>query len=145
MVDLLTKYITADEFREYTGIDLEEELRDTSNPSNKVNAFLKRVEDRMEIFLNAHFFKNINDYYPKFTNEQKYHYKLALIEQAYYIFKNGDISTDSGYDPEKGIVASKHARTEITLAPNARDHLKMTGLWSAHIGEAGFFGPFIIV
>ena len=46
-MQLLTKYITADEFREYTGIDLAEELRDTSNPSNKVNAFLKRIEDRM--------------------------------------------------------------------------------------------------
>ena len=26
--------------------------------------------------------------------------KLALIEQAYYVFKNGDISTDSGYDAD---------------------------------------------
>lgn len=143
-MQLLTKYITADEFREYTGIDLEEELKGESNPSNKVNAFLKRIEDRMEVYLNAHFFKNINALYPCFTDEQKYHYKLALIEQAYYVFKNGDISTDSGYDQDRGIIASKHARTEITLAPNAIDHLRMTGLWSGHIGTEGFFGAFII-
>ena len=134
-MELLTKYITADEFREYTGIDLAEELKDTSNASDKVNEFLKRVEDRMETYLNAHFFKNVNELYPEFTNEQKYHYKLALIEQAYYVFKNGDISTDSGYDQERGIIASKHARTEITLAPNSIDHLRMTGLWSGHIGN----------
>jgi hypothetical protein len=141
---ILTRYITADEFREYIGINLEEELRDTSNPSDKVNAFLKRIEDRMEVYLNAHFFKNVSELYPCFTDNQKYHYKLALIEQAYYVFKNGDISTDSGYDPERGIVASKHARTEITLAPNAVDHLRMTGLWSGFIGGGSFFGPFII-
>lgn len=144
MPQLLTKYITAEEFREYTGIDLSEELRDTSNPSNKVNAFLRRIEDRMEVFLNAHFFKRVSDCWPRFTDEQKHHYKLALIEQAYYVFKNGDISTDSGYDPDKGVVISKHARTEITLAPNAIDHLKMTGLWSGHIGTGGFFGPWVI-
>lgn len=143
-MQLLTKYISADEFREYTGIDLEAELKDTSNPSDKVNAFLKRIEDRMEVYLNAHFFKNINEYYPLFTDEQKYHYKLALIEQAYYVFKNGDISTDSGYDADKGIIISKHAKTEITLAPNAIDHLRMTGLWSGHIGNGGFFGPWVI-
>ena len=141
---LLTRYITADEFREYTGIDLSEELKDTSNPSNKVSAFLKRVEDRMESYLNAHLFKNVSDLWPCFSQEQKKHYKLALIEQAYYVFKNGDISTDSGYDPEKGIIGSKHALTEITLAPNAKDHLRMTGLWTGHIGNGGFFGPWVV-
>ena len=130
-----TRYITADEFREYTGVDLAAELRDTSNPSNKVDAFLMRVEDRMEVFMNSRFFKNVGEIWPKFTDEQKLHYKKALIEQAYYIFKNGDIYSDSGYDPEKGIVASKHALSELTIAPAARDHLRMTGLYSSHIGD----------
>ena len=141
---LQTRYITADEFREYTGIDLAMELKDTSNASDKVNAFLKRIEDRMEVYLNAHFFKLVSDIWPCFNDNQKYHYKLALIEQAYYVFKNGDISTDSGYEPDKGIIASKHARSEITLAPNAIDHLRMTGLWSGHIGTGGFFGPWVV-
>lgn len=141
---LQTRYITADEFREYTGVDLEAELRDTSNASNKVNAFLRRIEDRMEVFLNAHFFKRVSDCWPYLTDFQKHHYKLALIEQAYYVFKNGDISSDSGYDPDKGIVASKHALTELVIAPNAKDHLRMTGLWSGHIGAGSFFGPWVV-
>ena len=137
-----TRYITAD--REYTGIDLMEEFHADSNPSDQINAFLKRIEDRMEVFLNAHFFKRVSDEWPQFSDFQKQHYKLALIEQAYYVFKNGDISSDSGYDPDKGIVASKHALTELVIAPNAKDHLRMTGLWSAHIGMGGFFGPWVI-
>lgn len=144
-MEIKTRYITADEFREYTGVDLAAELRDTSNPSNKVNAFLKRIEDRMEVFMNTHFFKKVSDFWPKFTDTQKHHYKLALIEQAYYVFKNGDIYTDSGYDPEKGIIASKHALSEITIAPAAKDHLRMTGLWSGHIGDGGgFFWPWVV-
>lgn len=141
---ILTRYITADEFREYTGIDLAEELQDTSNPSDKVNAFLKRVEDRMEAYLNAHLFKNVSDLWTRFSDIQKAYYKRALLEQAYYVFKNGDISADSGYDPERGIIVSKHALTEITLAPNAKDCLRMTGLWSGHIGNGGFFGPWVM-
>ena len=64
---LQTRYITADDFKEYFGIDLEEELHDTANPSDKVAAFLKRIEDRMESFMNTHFFKNVTDLYPCFT------------------------------------------------------------------------------
>ena len=143
MPTILTRYITADEFREYTGVDLEAELRDTSNPSDKVNAFLKRIEDRMEVYLNVHFFKNVSEYWTRFNDLQKSYYKKALIEQAYYVFKNGDISSDSGYDPEKGIVASKHALNELVIAPNARNYLRMTGLWSGHIGTGGFFGPWL--
>lgn len=137
---LQTKYITLDEFQEYTGIDLREEL----GTEEQALAFLTRIEDRMESYLNAHFFKVVSDYWPLFTESQKKHYKLALIEQAVYIFRNSDISTDSGYDPDKGIIISKHALTELSLAPNARDHLRMTGLWSGHIGTGGFFGPWVI-
>lgn len=136
-MNLLTRYITADEFKEYFGIDLEKELRDTSNPSNKVDSFLKRVANRMETYLNANFFRRVTDEYPKFSDFQKEHYKLALLEQAYYMFKNGDIYADSGYDPDKGIIANKKELNGLVIAPAARDHLRMTGLWSRHIG--GYF------
>lgn len=140
---LKTRYITADDFKEYFGIDLAEELHDTSNPSDKVTAFLKRVENRMEAFLNANFFKNITDLYPYFSDYQKEHYKLALLEQAYYIFKNGDISTDSGYEPDEGIKLDTTAKKKIILAPNAIDELVLTGLWSRHIRRGGFFFPWV--
>lgn len=141
---LMTRYITPDEFREYTGINLEEELRDTSNPSDQVNAFIVRIEDRMETYLNAKFFKNVCDLYPHFTEFQKKHYKLALIEQAYYVFKNGDISTDSGYDQDKGLIIEKRKKQALEIAPNAINHLKLTGLWTGFIGRDGGLGPWIL-
>lgn len=141
-MELQTRYITADEFLQYTGINLREELNDTSNGSDKVNAFLKRTEDRMEAFLNAKFFKNVSDLYPEFSEFQKKHYKLALLEQAYYVFKNGDISSDSGYNQETLEIANQRKLRELAVAPNAIDHLRLTGLWSGFIGGKGLFGPY---
>ena len=141
-MELQTRYITADEFLQYTGINLREELNDTSNGSDKVNAFLKRTEDRMEAFLNAKFFKNVSDLYPEFSEFQKKHYKLALLEQAYYVFKNGDISSDSGYNQETLEIANQRKLRALTVAPNAINHLRLTGLWSGFIGGKGLFGPY---
>ncbi len=141
----VTQYITPDDFLQYFGIDLRDRLKGNANPSDKANAFIKRIEDRMETYLNAHFFKNIKVEYACMSDFQKEHYRLALLEQAIYVFKNGDISVDSGYDPDEGIKLSSHARSELTVAPNAKDHLKLTGMWTGFIGAGGgFFGPWVI-
>ena len=138
---LQTRYITADDFKEYTGIDLGIQLKGTANPSDKATAFLNRIEVRMEAFLNANFFKLVTDLWPCFTDYQKLHYKYALLEQALYVFRNGDISVDSGYEPDDGIKLDPTSRRKITIAPNAMDQLILCGLWSRHISYPGFFGP----
>lgn len=141
---LQSKYITPDDFLTYFGIDLGSQLKGNANPSDKANAFLKRIEDRMEAYLNANFFKLVTDEYPRFSDFQKEHYKLALLEQAIYVFRNGDISVDSGYEPDEGIKISRHAINEITLAPNTINHLRLTGLWTRHIGsQVGFLDAWL--
>ena len=143
-MNIKTQYITPDDFKQYFGIDLEARLKGDANPSDKSYSFLKRIEDRMESYLNAHFFKNISVEYGCMSDFQKEKYRLALLEQAIYVFKNGDISVDSGYDPDEGIKLSSHARTELILAPNAKDNLRLCGVWTGHIGNGGFFGPWVI-
>ena len=128
-----TKYITKEDFKEYTGIDLIEELAGDSNPSNKADSFLFRVEVRMETFVEVNTYKRLDTEYRKFTDYQKLHYKFALLEQALYIFKNSDISVDSGYDPNTGIIANKNTLKSISLAPNARNELILCGLFDRHI------------
>lgn len=137
---LQTRYITLDEFRVYSGIDLLAELKTNSNPSDEANAWLVRLEDRMEAFLNATFFKNVSDLYPCFTDHQKEHYKKALLEQGIYVFQNGDIATDSGLDPETGEKFGEATRNKKVIAPAAKWHLKQCGLWNGHIGGPSFFG-----
>lgn len=130
---LKTKYITPDDFKEYFGIDLNNQLVDDDNISNKSTAFLKRIEDRIASFIHAQLHRDIDLLYPRFTETQKEHYKLALLEQAIYVFKNGDISVDSGYDQEKGTMINVDAIHQISIAPNCKDHLIACGIWTRKI------------
>ena len=132
-MEFKTKYITLDEFKEYTGIDLELQLKSDDNPSNTANAFLLRIENRLASYLDARFYRKVDFEFPKFTNYQKEHYKLALLEQAMYVFRNGDISTDSGYDPEKGVIIKNDEKQDLIISPNAKDNLILCGLWCRKI------------
>ena len=133
MEELKSKYITADDFKMYFGIDLDSELKSDDNPSNTSNAFLTRIENRMEAFLDATFYRNVELEYPKFTDYQKKHYKLALLEQAYYVLTQGDISVDSGYSMEEGIKASRNDLHTLKISDNAKDQLLLCGLWCRKI------------
>lgn len=136
---LQTQYITPDEFKEYFGIDLAC-LRDDANPSNKEVAFLKRIEDRVESIIDAECFKKVSRVYPTFSEYQKEHYKRALLEQAIYVFKNGDISVDNGIDIEKGVVIPFGVIQNAILAPNAKRELELCGLWSKKIRMSDWAG-----
>ena len=138
-MEIKTQYITPDDFKQYFGIDLAARLKGDANPSDKANAFIKRVEDQMEVYLNSTFFKNINIEWSHFSDFQKEHYRLALLEQAYYIFKNGDIARDSGYEPDEGLKISTHEKREIMLSEIAKQHLEMTGLWTRNIRSSPWF------
>ena len=123
---LQTKYISLDEFQEYFQIDLRTEF----GTEQSALAFLKRIEDRLATFVDSNFNANIEMRWPCFTDYQKYHYKHALLEQAIYVHRNGDISVDSGYDPEKGEIA----RTErYAIAPNCKAELRLCGIWNRNI------------
>jgi len=139
-MQIKTKYITAADFKTYFGIDLALELDNGANPSDKVSAFLKRIENRMEAYLNTYYFENINSLYPDFTDYQKEHYSLALLEQALYVFKNGDISSDSGYSIDSGESASNATIIEKSIAPNARQELILCGLCSRAIYKGNGYG-----
>ena len=126
---VLTKYISLDEFKDYFGIDLIQEL----GSQESALSFLKRIEDRMETFVGANFDRNVDREYAKFTDYQKIHYKRALLEQAIYILKNSDISVDSGYDIDKGVVVDIETIKKLSISLNSKQELILCGLWSRHL------------
>lgn len=132
-MDLNTRNITLDDFRLWSGIDLRAQLKGDDNPSGTAQAFLNRVTYRLETYVDAQFYRSVAREYPTFTNYQKEHYKHALLEQVLYVFKNGDISADSGYDPEKGEVASNSTLAQKAIAPNAKQELMLCGVWCRKI------------
>lgn len=141
-MEMVTKYITPDDFTQYFGIDLGAALKGNANPSDKAYAFLKQIEDRMETFLNANFRRCVDEEYANMTDYQKEHYRLALLEQAYYVFRNSDLSTDSGYDPDKGEIASSQTIRKLTIAPNAKDNLLLCGFWCTKINKHSRYRDF---
>lgn len=132
-MDIRTKYITPDDFKEYFGIDLELELKSTGNPSNTANAFIMRIENRIATFLDAEFYRRVDEEYPEFSDYQKEHYQRALLEQAMYVFQNGDISVDSGYNFDEGEKASNDTIIKKIIAPNCKQELLLCGLWCSKI------------
>ena len=136
-MEFKTRYITADEFKQYFGIDLQIELPNGDNESGKVAAYLTRIENRLEAWINANYFYNVTQFWETLTNNQKEQYKYALLEQAYYVLRMGDISVDSGYDKERGIIAGRSTINELSVAPNAMLHLENGGFLNTRIVKRG--------
>ena len=136
-MEFKTRYITADEFKQYFGIDLQIELPDGDNESGKVAAYLTRIENRLEAWINANYFYNVTQFWETLNNNQKEQYKYALLEQAYYVLRMGDISVDSGYDKERGIIAGRSTINELSVAPNAMLHLENGGFLNTRIVKRG--------
>lgn len=136
---LESKYITLDDFYSYSGLDLVTELGTTE----QALAFLVRIETRLETFLNARMHQNVSLRYPTLTDNQKHHYKLALLEQAIYVWKNGETSVDNGYDPQEGMKIRQGDLIDITVCRNAKEHLILAGLWTYKLGPQGWFGGWL--
>ena len=122
------RFISSDDFYNYWGIDLIEKLKNNGNPSNKANIFLRRIENNLMAWIDANTFRNLSWY--DLSDFQLENFKYALLEQAMYVYRNTDISLDSGYDPEKGIIVSKNELEAITICSPALIFLKLAGLYN---------------
>lgn len=129
--------VSKDEYLDYTGTDLSKELNQGSsaNPSNRVNAFIFRCQERIRAYLRANYAFDLMDGYQRLNKKQVEEVKLAVMEQITYTLRNGDISSDSGYDPEAGVKTDIGTLRDITIAPNAKEHLMLAGLLTRHIDD----------
>lgn len=132
----LTRWITADDFYRFTGIDLSLNLRGEDNESNKVEIFLSRIEIDVETYLNGEFGRKIN--FSKLSSYQQQQFKLGLLYQAEWEYNNGRLSKDSGYDPEKGIIAPHGKIEDIIISPQAKNCFKNCGLLSTHLRSSRY-------
>lgn len=122
------KFVNADMFLDYWGEDLNELLPDNANPSAKCDTFLARVERRLMAWIDANTFRNIP--YDSLTPFQLQEFRAALLEQAMYMWRNGDIGMDSGYDMEKGKIANRSDLKYIAVCQPALDALIKAGMFN---------------
>ena len=122
------RFITIDEFDNYWGANLREMLRDSANPSNQADLFLARVENRLMSYIDNNTFRRYR--YEDLRGGQLAAFKEAIILQAMYVYKNGDIGMDSGYDAEHGTLVKRTELVEISVCQDAIDILSNAGLWN---------------
>lgn len=125
------KFIDQNQFLDYWGVDLRAKLKNDDNPSAKIDTFLARVEKRLMAWINKNTFRIID--FNHLTNYQLEHFRYALLEQANYMYRNGDIAQDSGYDQERGIVAEHHAMQELVVCQPCIDFLIEGGLFNLKV------------
>ncbi len=130
---LTSKYITPTDYLNYWGVNLDNILPDDDMPSGKAQRFIAQVEDEVASMLESKCFRRIDDEFVTFSEYQKRCYKMALLHQAHYKIENGDITNDSGYNPESGKIVKDFELREIELSRQTVRYLNLCGLWNRAI------------
>ena len=127
------KFVTVDDFNNYWGLDLRNLLRSDDNQSNQAERFLARVEDRLMNWIDNNTFRRIR--YEDLRNRpyQFENWQKAILTQAMYLYKNGDLGIESGMDTEKGIIIPRSDLVEMEVCQAAIDFLSNAGLFNLNV------------
>jgi len=125
-IKIKPEYVSVEDFKTYTGIDLYEELNGDKEPE----LFLRDCEDEIINYVNLQSWRPITRwiYENKYSPEQVDAFREAILIHAKYVWLNGDLMENNGIDPESGRKFGKDEREEAAIAPNAIDRLKMAGI-----------------
>lgn len=127
------RFVTVDDFKNYWGIDLRLRLRSDDNDSNHAERFLARVEDRLMNWIDNNTFRRIKYEDLKFDSRRYENWQKAILTQAMYMYKNGDLGIESGLDTEKGIIAARSDLVELEVCQAAIDYLSNAGLFNLNV------------
>lgn len=122
------RFVKPADYFNYHGVNLDEELQTSANESNKSNIFLMKLEDKLinTMDFTACRVQSLNH----LSEYQKECLQKGILTQAEYVLRNGDISTDSGYDLDKGTITSMDNLIKIKICPSAYEFLMNSGIWS---------------
>jgi hypothetical protein len=128
------KFITVDDYNNYWGENLRDMLRAYgANDSYEAERFLARVEIKLINWINNRTFRRIR--YCDLNQRQLHLFQLALIEQAKYMFKNGDIGLDSGYNPETLQIADSQTLETLRVSNTTVELLSNAGLFNLTVKD----------
>ena len=122
------QYVTVDDFNNYHGVNLREILRNDGNDSYQAERFLAREELKFINWIDNTTFRRLP--YSQLNERQLKLFRCAILEQVMYVIKNGDIGLDSGYDPEKGVIADSDTLNSLRVSQVAIDLLSNAGLFN---------------
>lgn len=125
----------AKDFLFRTGLDLEKRLPANDLETNKVDAFVNRIEMMIEEEIKTH-----NPNYKRWkerglSEAQEDAIYRAILEQAAYVFVVGDFNFMSGYDPVSGTITPIDELRKRSFSPLAKKILTNAGLFYAGLGR----------
>ena len=105
-IDYTQPYVSKEEYLIAKGVNLDFELQDDDNKSNKVNRFIKDMTDYVLDYLTKEYSCNeLNRLTANFSELAEFRRKrfhFGMLEQIEYILNNGLIALDSGINRETG-------------------------------------------
>lgn len=143
-INLANMVVTPEEFERQTGINLvfrlvNENMVDGDSYSS-AQAFIKRIQRRLNNYIDTHFNGMVGSGYAKPSDSQLYHYKLAVIEQVLYIFNNTAITESMGLNDDGYKTLSKADIKQREIGIECQRELEMAGLWNRNLnGYRGFY------
>lgn len=129
-LSLKDKQVSQEEFEKFTGKSLKLYL---GLDESSARAFIYRKQLSCDSFLDANFFSQPDYSWKKFNNYQRMHYKLGVIEQILFELRNGELTTDSGYNGDIGAVVHADYLDYISFSREAKRHFELCGLWNRKI------------
>lgn len=124
-------FVKESDYNNYTGKNLKSILDPNSEIQNACNLFLLQIENRIMTKVDNMSFRIRS--WDNLTPLQKEKMQLAIIEQAEYTLRNGDLVTDSGYDLEKGEIISAEKLRQIEICNMSLEYLQSCGLLNKSI------------
>lgn len=122
------RFVKPSDYFNYIGTDLKTELALKDNESNMDSLFLMQVEDALLARIDAVTFRVT--YWGQLNDNQLEHLQKAIILQAQYLIRYGDMFSDTGYDADKGFIAPTEKIQNAAVCPAAKDQLLGCGLWN---------------
>lgn len=126
--DYSQPYVTRDEYLEVKGVDLNIELQDDDNVSNKVNRFIQDLTNYVldhlvmeygcnELNRQLYDFEDLAEF-----RRVRFHY--GMLDQIEYVLNNGLIQLNSGINMETGSITDFSA---VVIGPAALRQFKLAG------------------
>ena len=130
--------VTNEDFIKKFGINLE--LRFQGKKYDTIENASQILLNLVEELILDYIQKNSAYIFLEFNELQTEAIKQAILWQTYYVIQNGELFNDSGYDIEKGIIATD--LEDIVISPRALDKLINSGLLNRSLGSDIRYGNF---
>lgn len=128
----MEKYITKSEYRDAKGINLDIELHDLDDGSNKSDRFIKQITDWCVAHLKERYRAFDLDYWPDegdptdaiLTEKRQRLFREGVMEQIEYLLSNGNLIQHAGLNLQTGLIANISA---IDLSRSAKAKFRLAG------------------